>query len=118
MKEIDGLDHPRNRQAVQYCSLFRANEDKIVIRQRIRLQVKDAIVFRAPLDIYRLSREWPTRKASVTVFMGLYLPGQGNTENNGSDIFAYRLDLCRMADDRSDFVINGSARFEQTGELR
>src|SRR6266480_5305554 len=118
MKEMDGLDHPRNRQAVQCCSLFRANEDKIVIRQRICLQVKDAIVFRAPLDVHCLPCEWTTFKASITAFMDHCLPGQRNTKNNGSDIFAYRLYLCWTANNRGDFVINGIAGFEQAGELR
>src|SRR5260370_2107059 len=117
MKQMDGLDHPRNRQAVHRRSLFRANEDKIVIRQRICLQVKDAIVFRAPLDVHRLSREWTTCKVSIAAFMDHYLPGQRNTKNNGSDIFAYRLDLRLAANYPSDFLINPIANFNHTPHL-
>src|SRR5260370_24738658 len=89
MKQMDGLDHPRNRQAVHRRSLFRANEDKIVIRQRICLQVKDAIVFRAPLDVHRLSREWTTCKVSIAAFMD-------RSEEHTSELQSHLNLVCRL----------------------
>jgi hypothetical protein len=67
-----------------------------------------------PLDIDRTTRKRTPREASIGRFVWCWL-FKSNAKNNGSNVFAYRLNLHRSPNESRDLAINRIPGFKKAG---